>query len=245
MSPPLSVLGRALAGLGVLISSTGCADAAPKGEDASALLRHVKTIELPGVEGRFDHFAVDLKGNRLFLAALGNNTLEVFDAAARTHVRSVKGLRKPTGVAFLPETGRVAVANGDNGTVRFYDAITLEPAGQVGGLDDADNVRYDATAKRLYVGYGSGALAVIDAAKQEKVGNIKLDGHPESFQLEGDGKRIFVNVPEAKHIALVDREKGAVVAKWPVREAGANFPWHWTNRIAGCSSGAASRPGCW
>jgi DNA-binding beta-propeller fold protein YncE len=154
----------------------------------------------------------------------GNNTLEVFDTAALTHVGSVKGLRKPTGVAFVPDTRRVVVANGDDGTVRFYDAATLKPAGQVDGLDDADNVRYDAAAKRLYVGYGGGALAVLDAVKQEKVGDVKLDGHPESFQLEREGRCIFVNVPEAKHVAVVDREKGTVVAKWPVTEARANFP---------------------
>jgi hypothetical protein len=205
-------------------ASSGARAQAGAAQDASALLRQVKTVELPGVEGRFDHFAVDLKGNRLFLAALGNNTLEVFDMVAGTHVKSIKGLRKPTGVAFVPETGRVVVANGDDGTVRFYDAATLAPAGQVEGLNDADNVRYDAASKRLYVGYGDGALAVIDAANQEKVGNIKLDAHPESFQLEGHGKRIFVNVPEAKHVAVVDREKAAVVAKWPVTEARAHFP---------------------
>jgi DNA-binding beta-propeller fold protein YncE len=205
-------------------SSPGARAQAPPAQEPSALLRHVKTIDLPGVEGRFDHFAVDPKGKRLLLAALGNNTLEVFDTAALTHVQSVKGLRKPTGVAFIPDSNRVAVANGDDGTLRFYDATTLKPGGQVEGLDDADNVRYDPAARRLYAGYGSGALAVIDAIKQEKVGDIKLDAHPESFQLERDGKRIFVNVPEARHVAIIDREQNKVVAKWPVTEAGAHFP---------------------
>jgi hypothetical protein len=76
----------------------------------------------------------------------------------------------------------------------------------------------------LYVGFGSGALAVVDARAGNKAGEIKLDAHPESFQLEREGKRIFVNVPEAGHVAVVDRERGAVIAKWPTAGAKANFP---------------------
>src|SRR5258706_980674 len=168
-------------------------------------LKLVHTIPLPNVEGRFDHFAADPRGHRLFIAALGNDTLEVIDTDAGTRAGSVTGLHKPTGVAFLPESGQVAVASGDDGTVRFYDRATLKPGPKVEGLDDADNVRYDPAAKRLYVGYGSGALAIIDAEKAQKVADIKLDAHPESFQLEKSGKRIFVNVTQAGHIAVVDR----------------------------------------
>jgi DNA-binding beta-propeller fold protein YncE len=192
--------------------------------DAPAALRHVGTFELPGVEGRFDHFAADVKGNRLFVAALGNNTVEVFDTAQAKHVHSIKGLHKPTGVAFVPEADRLVVANGDDGTVRFFDAVTLAPAGQIQGLPDADNVRSDAKAARLYVGYGEGALAVIDPAKPQKLADIKLDAHPESFQLETGGNRIFVNVPGAKHVAVIDRQTNAMIAKWPLIQASANFP---------------------
>jgi hypothetical protein len=90
--------------------------------------------------------------------------------------------------------------------------------------DDADNVRYDEGAKRVYVGYGSGALAVLDAKTGGKVGEIKLAGHPESFRLEIGGPRIFVNVPQAEHIAVVDREKREVIGTWPLKEAKSNFP---------------------
>jgi YVTN family beta-propeller protein len=159
-------------------------DAGARGE--SGLLRLEKTIELPGVEGRFDHFASDPKGKRLFVAALGNGTLEVIDTAAGRQAGSVTGLRKPTGVAFVPETGEVVVAGGDDGTVRFYDAGLKEVA-RVEGLGDADNVRYDAAAGRLYVGYGDGGLAVIDARGHKKVGDVRLDAHPESFQWRGRG----------------------------------------------------------
>jgi DNA-binding beta-propeller fold protein YncE len=136
----------------------------------------------------------------------------------------VTGLKKPQGVAFLPDSGRVAVACGDDGTLRFYDAATLKPGPIIDGLNDADNVRYDASAKCLYVGYGGGALAVIDPETARKVGEIRLEGHPESFQLEGQGPRILVNVPEAKHVAVVARQNGKVTATWTLEGAAANFP---------------------
>jgi YVTN family beta-propeller protein len=206
----------------------GCSsDAGPQAQpQGTPPLRQVQTIDLPNVEGRFDHFAVDLKHNRLYLAALGNNSLEVIDTAAGKDIQSIKGLRKPQGVAFIPDTNQIAVANGDDGTLRFYDASTLQPSAKIDQLDDADNVRYDAKSRRLYVGYGDGALAVIDTAATppRKLADIKLDAHPESFQLEHDGPRIFVNLPEAKHVAVIDRDKSAVIAKWPLTEAKSNFP---------------------
>src|SRR5215217_6560143 len=112
--------------------AAGCSAARPLGDpgEESPFLRHVQTVDLAGVEGRFDHFAADVKGNRLFLAALGNNTLEVIDSATGKRAGSVEGLHKPTGVAFLPDSNRVAVAGGDDGTLRFYDAASLKPGGK-------------------------------------------------------------------------------------------------------------------
>jgi hypothetical protein len=187
-------------------------------------LKLLKTIPLPGVTGRFDHFALDIKGNRLFVAALGNNTLEAIDLSAGRRVQSVPGLGKPTGIVFLPDLNRLFVACGDDGNVRVFDAATLRLLKTIPGLDDADNMRFDAKAGLIYVGYGAGGLAVIDATKAETIGHIKLSGHPESFQLERNGGRIFVNVPDAQHIAVVDRGRGEVVATWPMTDFKANFP---------------------
>jgi DNA-binding beta-propeller fold protein YncE len=100
----------------------------------------------------------------------------------------------------------------------------LKLVAQIDGLEDADNVRYDPKNKHIIVGYGSGALAVIDPQTGIKTAEVKLDAHPESFQLEKNSNRIFVNVPGAGHVAVVDRDKGAVVAKWSLPDAKANFP---------------------
>src|SRR6266498_2902581 len=102
-----------------------------------------RVVPLPGIKGRFDHFAVDAKGKRLFVAALGNNTLEVLDVAAGKHVKSITGLYKPTGVVYLPELNQIGVANGDDGTFKLFDGTSYGLANSLPGLDDADNARRD------------------------------------------------------------------------------------------------------
>lgn len=199
-----------------------CAAAAPAAEPAPLTL--AKTIPLPGVEGRFDHAAYDAKTHRLFFAALGNNTLEVVDVETATRIHSIKGLKKPTGVLFLAEWNVIVVAGGDDGTCRFYDGTSYAEKGRVTGVEDADNLRFDTKAKRIYLGYGEGALGVIDPAAMKLLSSIPLAKHPESFQLEQNGPRIFVNVPDAGHIAVVDRTAGKVIETWPVTQARANFP---------------------
>jgi hypothetical protein len=89
--------------------------------------------------------------------------------------------------------------------------------------DDADNVRYHGGRKRIYVGYGGGALGEIDN-DGNKATDIKLDAHPESFQLEKDSPRIYVNLPKSRKIVVVDREKRAIVATWKTDMALANYP---------------------
>lgn len=189
-----------------------------------ATLRLTKTIPLPGVKGRFDHFAIDVQGRRLFLAALGNNTLEVVDLAAGKHLQSIPGLHKPTGVVYFPAANQIGVANGDDGTFKLYSGTSYALATTLGSLDDADNVRVDPKTKLIYLGFGEGALAVIDPATTKQTGSIKLSAHPESFQLEPQGNRILVNVPDAKQVAVIDRAQRTVLATWPMTKFTANFP---------------------
>lgn len=190
----------------------------------SAPLRLVQTIPLPDVDGRIDHMAVDLKGQRLFVAALGNNTVEVLDLRAGKRVHSITGLREPQGVGFVPEFNKLFIANAKNGACDVFDASSFKRIKSIKLSDDADNVRYDAAAHRVYVGYGSGGLAIIDAAAGDQLGDIKLEGHPESFQLEKSGTRAFVNIPTAQKIVVVDRDKRTTVASWPTGGTAANFP---------------------
>jgi hypothetical protein len=190
-------------------------------------IHKVGSIPLPGVEGRFDHFAFDETGARLFVAALGNNTVEVINTRDGSRAGTVKNLRKPAGVAFVPGLNRLAVGCGDDEACLILDAATLKVVGRVEKLPDADNVRYDAATGLLYCGYGEGALAVIDPRTAKLVKTIELAGHPESFQLETNGPRVFVNIPDARggpQVAVVDRKAGKVIATWRLSDAAANFP---------------------
>ena len=191
---------------------------------AAESLSLVHTVPLPGVHGRFDHFACDVAGQKLIVAALGNNTGEVFDLAENKHLHSIAGLRKPTGALMLTGPHRIYFANGGDGTFRAFDTTTFAPASQLTGLDDADNVRFDAAAKLIYIGCGEGTLAVTDPATSKLLHRIPLAGHPESFQLETHGPRIFINVPDKKQIAVVDRKQEKVIATWPMEKWQANFP---------------------
>jgi YVTN family beta-propeller protein len=194
---------------------------------AEAPLALEAKIPLGDVGGRIDHLALDVAGQRLFVAELGNDSVGVVDLAARRVVQRIGRLREPQGVAWLPASGTLVVANAKDGSVRFYAGAPLVPTGILALHDDADNVRGLPDGSSVMVGYGSGGLAVIDVAHQATRADIALKGHPESFQLDPAGARVFVNVPDADEIVVVDRAAGRQIASWPVPDARANFPLAW------------------
>jgi DNA-binding beta-propeller fold protein YncE len=185
-------------------------------------LQPVATIEMPGVKGRIDHLAVDTARRRLFVAALGNDTVEVLDLEHGRREKSLPGFREPQGIGYAASEDRLYVANSGGG-VAVLDGASFSLVKRIEPLDDADNVRYDARAGTVIVGYGAGALRMMNAKAGDPLGDVRLSGHPESFQLEASGVRAFVNVPTARHVAVVDRARREVVATWPV-PAKANFP---------------------
>jgi DNA-binding beta-propeller fold protein YncE len=197
--------------------------AATAGQSAGSL-KLKQTIALPGVEGRIDHLAFDVAGKRLFICALGNNTVEVLDLRKGERIHSITGLGAPQGVGYAPEVNRLFVANDKGGVCKIYDGKSFQTVEELNFEDDADNVRYDETSQKIYVGFGSGGIAIVNSLNGKQVGSIKLSAHPEAFQLEKKGSRIFVNVPNSRHVAVVDRDKGKVVAKWKTDLAFANFP---------------------
>jgi len=186
-------------------------------------LRLEKTIPLAGIKGRIDHMSFDVQGERLFVAALGNNSVEVIDTKSGKVERTISGLAEPQGVLYQPEKNRLWIANGKDGTVRIFDAQTLQLVRRVELGDDADNIRRDAATGRVFVGYGSGGIAVFDS-DANKVADVKLDAHPESFQLAKTVLRIFVNLPRSQKVAVIDRATWTVVASWTTDEAQSNFP---------------------
>jgi len=201
-----------------------CCCAAGTRNVQSAPLKLKQTIPLPGVEGRIDHFASDPSGQRLFVCALGNNTVEVLDLQKGERVHTITGLGAPQGVGYVPEVNRLFVANDKGGICKVYDGKSFQQISELNFKDDADNVRYDDAAKKVYVGFGSSGIAIINAADGKQIGSIKLSAHPEAFELEQNGRRIFVNVPNSRNVAVIDRDKGKVVATWKTDLAFGNFP---------------------
>ena len=195
------------------------------GQSASAMaaapLELVGTVPMPGVKGRIDHLAADNRDHLLFVAALGNDTLEVLDGSGGR--RTVAGFGEPQGIAFVADTGQLFVANGTDARVDVFDAASLARTSRIEGLDDADNVRYDVESRSIIVGYGRGALAFIDAQSHRVAGRVELPGHPESFQLEERGRRLFVNVPGSRKIVVVDRRARVVLGSWDVEGALGNY----------------------
>jgi DNA-binding beta-propeller fold protein YncE len=179
-------------------------------------------IPLGDVSGRIDHLGIDLKRQRLLVAELGNDSLGVVDLASGK-VRTIANFSEPQGVVYVPFADSVYVANGGDGSVRVLDGKDLAPIGRVELGDDADNARLEALRRHVLVGYGKGALAVIDPATRTKVADIRLKAHPEGFQIDETGTRVFVNVPDAREIELVDIATGAN-RSLPTSGAGSNFP---------------------
>jgi hypothetical protein len=201
------------------------------GQDSALSLK--TRIALPNVDGRMDHFSADVKGERLFVSALGNHTGEVLDLHAGQRVRTLTDLAEPQGQLYDSSTARLFIASVD-GSTKIYDGTTLQLLETVKFSDDADNIRYDSRGRQVLVGYGgekalrgrpkgSGALALFDANGKQN-GEIVVDAHPESFQLEKNGTRIFVNVPDKSEIQVVDLAQKTTLARWPTAAATTCFP---------------------
>src|SRR5205807_9235497 len=215
----LSVLARSI----LLAAASLMWPATVVAQTAGAPLALEAKIPLGDVSGRIDHLSIDVKRQRLFVAELGNNSLGVVDLAAGKVLRRIDNLSEPQGVAYVPFTDRVFVANAGDGSVRVLRGDDLTPIGRIELGDDADNVRVDAARNRVFVGYGKGALAVIDPASQTKTADIRLKAHPEGFQIDETGSQVFVNVPDARGIEIVDLAAGSTRAL-PTPRAGSNFP---------------------
>jgi DNA-binding beta-propeller fold protein YncE len=191
--------------------------------DTARLLQLEATIPMPDVQGRIDHLSIDVKGRRLFVAALGNNSLEVIDLKENKRVHTTNGLAEPQGIAYVPASNRVFVANGTDGSVRAFDASSWKALNSISYGEDADNLRFDPDSGHIWVGYGSGALGEFDQ-EGTKLADIQLGAHPESFQLEKSGSRIFVNLPGSRKIAVVDRKIKTELESWGTGGPLANYP---------------------
>jgi len=195
----------------------------PAATPVAGLPQLIQTIPLLHVKGGFDLMAIDLAGRRLFLNAEDNNTTEVIDLAAGRLAHTITDGTEPKWVVYRPELRRLYIANG-TGAVRVYDSETFAFQRAIQFREKANNLRFDPQTRELFVGVGKtfGAIGVVDTRKDSITAEIPLANFPKQFEL--DGNRIYVNVPEANHVAVIDRKLKKVVATWPVAAAKDNVP---------------------
>jgi YVTN family beta-propeller protein len=206
--------------IGLTMSAmAGAAFAQPAAPDRLQL--EVK-IPLGNVAGRIDHMTIDLARHRLFVAELGNNSVGVVDFEARKVVHRISGLSEPQGIAYVQSNDSLYVANAGDGSVRIFRGPDYSPAGRIDLGDDADNIRFDTATNRILVGYGNGAIAVIDPLSNSKIKAFPLKAHPESFQHDATTNQIFVDLPNARSIAVLDGITGQERTSWPMQYGG-NF----------------------
>lgn len=202
------------------ISFLSCKGQKSFGSDQATLKQ---TVSLPNIKGRIDHLEANPKDWVVYMAALGNNSLEVIDVKLGKVLHSINELDEPQGVVYIPQTNEVMVASGGNGSCLFFNAKTFQNTARIDLNSDADDVRYDSAENKIYVGYGEGGIAVIDAIKHKKIADVKLSAHPEGFQLDTKLNRLFVNVPDAGKIVVLRLNDMKTVSEWKTQFR-ANFP---------------------
>ena len=213
----------------LILVATSCSAGATTfdAHDPKSPLRLTRTIVLPAVHGRIDHMALDPRSNHLFVAELGNGSVDDVDLTSGTVAGRIFGLDEPQGVAWLPAQREIAVACGD-GSVRFFRESDRHEVARVSLGRDADNVRVDARNGNLLVGYGSGGLATIDPGSHRLVGELKLPAHPEGFAIVGS--RVLVNVPQSREVIIADLGAERIIKALSTGASFGNYPMAWDGR---------------
>lgn len=189
-----------------------------------SILKLNTEITLPDVKGRIDHLDIDMADQIVFVAALGNNTVEVVSLKTGKILHTITGLSEPQGVVYINKHHELFVANGSTGECLFFNTADWQKTASIKYDDDADDARYDTDADQIYVGYGSGGIGIIDAGTHKQIANIQLPAHPESFQVDTKANRLWVNLPEAGMIGIADIKQHKLISEWRKILPRANFP---------------------
>jgi DNA-binding beta-propeller fold protein YncE len=208
--------------VGLVLATLEVGPSTGSAQDSGLLVLESK-IPLGTVNGRIDHLAFDISRKQVFLAELENDTVGIVDLGGARLLHRISGLNRPQGLGYVPSADSLFVANGEDGTVRVFKGGEFAPLGQLTVGSNADNVRVDAETSHVIVGYGSGALAVIDSATRSKIKDIPLAAHPESFQISAETRRIFVNLPDVMSIVALDANSGGQHASWSIGADRGNF----------------------
>lgn len=187
---------------------------------------------MPGFTGDFDHFAMDEKGSRLFLAGEDHKSVEVFNLETGKRLKSITGFGTPHSVFYLPESDRIVVTDSDPGMLKILRGSDYAEIEHVDGLAGADSARLDAATQTLYVVTGGkdvpldySFVIAIDLKTNKKIGELRIESnHVEAFALEASSSRMFVNVTDKHAVAVIDRKTMKEIARWPIGSQADNSP---------------------
>ncbi len=191
-------------------------------QNKSALTK-LRTFEMPGVGGRIDHLSIDLKSNRLFVAALGNGTVEVLNLTNGKVIYSIKNLKEPQGVEYIQQYNLLFITSAGDGTCKIFNASTFKLLKVIQLGNDADNIHYNKKRNIVFIGFGSGGIAAISPSDMKLLYRIDLPAHPEAFQMDEKNGLMFVNVPGAGQMEVINIDKRRVIEKIDLKVRG-NFP---------------------
>jgi DNA-binding beta-propeller fold protein YncE len=204
--------------------------ALPSWTQSASLPTLQRTIELLDGTGKFDHFAIDQDKNRLFIAATGNQSVEVLDLNSGKVTQSVTGFGKPHGLAWVAETKNLYASDGTRADLKIIAGDPLKTVKSIKLSDDADDMVYDAKTHLLYVGHGGSdtanpaSIAIVDTQKQQLVKNLPVAAHPEGLEIDNATDRIFANIADASEIAVIDGKRQVQTATWKLSRAKDNVP---------------------
>jgi DNA-binding beta-propeller fold protein YncE len=196
-------------------------------------LKLLATIPLPDLKaGDFDHFAVDLAGNRLFLTGEANNNVLVMDTNTNKLIHVIKDIDEPHSMLYLPATKQLWVVAGGDGTLKIFDTGTYALIESVKLTDGADSSAYDPAKHLLYITAGGSdaklpysLIEIVDTNTRKKIGEIKVDSaNIEAMAIEKNGPRIFANIRDKSLVGVVDREKKTVTTTYALGELHGNTP---------------------
>ena len=214
----------------LIVCSLGVASAMCQTDSPLVLERR---IVLAGVKGKFDHFALDERGGRLFAAATGNKSVEVVDLASGKIVESLTGLGKPHGLAWVEKTGqkgRLFVADGEKASLEVFEGVPLKLVKSVPLSEDADDMVYDSGSGLLYVGHGGSnatnpaSVAIVDATRLTVAKQLRMATHPEALELDATTRRIFVNISDTGEVVVIDGAAQGKMKTWKLTNTKGNTP---------------------
>src|SRR5712671_5016514 len=190
-----------------------------------APLKLVETIPLPGLkDGDFDHFAPDVDGHRLFLTAEENGKVQVLDTNTNKLIHTIEDLKAPHAILYRRDLKKLFIVDGDASAVKVYDSDSYQMTGEIKVAIDADSIAYDSATNYMYVVTGGreahtpySLISVIDTSTAKKLRDIKINSnHVEAIVLEKSGPRMFCNITGQNAVGILDRNKSALIATWPL-----------------------------